>query len=331
MRNRSLNLSVCSALLLLFGCGKGVVKVTNESYEPRIVVSGLLVAGQPVENIHISRNFRLDTNLNETPILLPDADVVLIDEDEEARFPLTFVDSVRFGNADFDYLGDDLVIRTGGTYSLEVRAMVEGEELFASATTTVPVEGFEIVDISPARLQYRQRDEAGDVILPELTIERSPGTTFYLLTAIPLNFSVDSFVYDNPFDHENPETIDLFDYDYEWEWIQNTPKTAGQSKMGLFWWDLWFYGRHEIVVYASDPNWATSCRLSTSCRSWMAISMKGCSNSRGPASAISVPPSPTQCTSRSLETNDRAPYLMPFTWAQVVEVMAVRSVPRAKT
>ena len=68
--------------------------------------------------------------------------------------------------------------------------------------------------------------------------------------------SVDSFIYDNPFDDEDPGSIDLTDYDYQFEWIQNTPRRAGQSKMGLFWWDVWFYGRHEIVVYAADPNWA---------------------------------------------------------------------------
>ena len=256
MRGRSLLLSLSSAAMIFLGCGEGIVKVTNESYEHRIVVSGLLLAGHPVENIHVSRNFRLDQNLNETPILLAGANVLLIDEDEAVSYPLTFVDAPRFEDAGFAYLGDDLVIRKGGRYSLEVRATVEEKELFARATTTVPVDGFGIVDIRPQRIRYRERDETDDVIIPEVTIERSPGTTFYLLTAIPLDMSVDSFIYDNPFDDENPRSIDLTDYDYQYEWIQNTPRAAGQSKMSVFWWDVWFYGRHEIVVYAADPNWA---------------------------------------------------------------------------
>ncbi len=257
MRSHSFILSICSVMVILFlACGKGIVEVTNKSYERRIVVSGLLLAGHPVENIQVSRNFRLDQNLNETPILLAEADVRLIDEDENISYPLTFVDSPRFEDAGFAYLGNDLVIRKGGTYSLEVRAAVEEEEIFVRARTTVPVDGFEIVDIRPNRIRYRERDETDDVIIPEVTIERSPGTTFYLLTAIPLDMSVDSFIYDNPFDDENPRSIDLTDYDYQYEWIQNTPQAAGQSKMGLFWWDVWFYGRHEIVVYAADPNWA---------------------------------------------------------------------------
>ena len=256
MTTRSFLLSICVSTALHLGCGEGIVEVTSGSYERHIVISGLLLAGHPVENIHVSRNFRLDENLNETPIFLPEADVVLIDEDEALDYQLTFVDSVLFEHRGFAYLGDDLVIRTGGTYSLEVRATVEDEELFARVTTKVPVDGFEIVDIRPERTKYYVRDEAGELIIPEVTIERSPGTTFYLLTAIPLDMSVDSFVYDNPFDDENPRSIDLSDYDYQYEWIQNTPTGAGQSKMGLFWWDVWFYGRHEIVVYAADANWA---------------------------------------------------------------------------
>ena len=93
-------------------------------------------------------------------------------------------------DAGFAYLGDDLVIRKGGTYSLEVRATIEAEEIFARATTTVPLDGFQIVDISPERIRYRERDVTDDVIVPEVTIERSPGTTFYLLTAPPENLWV---------------------------------------------------------------------------------------------------------------------------------------------
>jgi hypothetical protein len=258
MRQRSFVLALSLAgVVQSLSCGEGVVSVTNQSYQPRIVVSGLLIAGHPVEDIHVSRNFRLDENLNETPIFLTEAAVLLIDEDEAANYPLTFVDSPSFEKRGFAWRDDTpLAIRAGGTYSLEVRATVEGQELFTRATTTVPGAGFEIVDLTPERTEYRARDGAGNVIMPEVTIERSPGTTFYLLTAVPLDMSVDTFIYDNPFSDEDPRKIDLFDFNYEFEWIQNTPVGAGQSKMGLFWWDVWFYGRHEIVIYAVDANWA---------------------------------------------------------------------------
>lgn len=229
MRHPSFVLALGLAVMVYsLSCGEGVVSVTNQSYQPRIVVSGLLIAGHPVEDIHVSRNFRLDENLNETPVFLTEAAVLLIDEDEAANYPLTFVDSPSFEKRGFAWLGDTpLVVRAGGTYSLEVRATVEGQELFTRATMTVPVSGFEIVNLTPERTEYRARDEAGDVIIPEVTIERSPGTTFYLLTAVPLDMSVDSFIYGNFFWHEDPRNIDLFDFDYEFEWIQNTP--AGQA------------------------------------------------------------------------------------------------------
>ena len=78
-------------------------------------------------------------------------------------------------------------------------------------------------------LGYRERDESGEVIDVEVTIERSPGTTFYLLTALPLDPSQSTFVYDNPFTDEKVNDVDLFDFNYEFEWIQNTPATAGEG------------------------------------------------------------------------------------------------------
>ncbi len=26
--------------------------------------------------------------------------------------------------------------------------------------------------------------------------------------------------------------------------------------MNVFWWNVWYYGRHQIVVYAADKNYA---------------------------------------------------------------------------
>ena len=59
------------------------------------------------------------------------------------------------------------------------------------------------------RAYQRRRPSAretlsGEIIDLEITIERSPGTTFYLLTAVPLIPTLDTFVYDNPFTDEKP-------------------------------------------------------------------------------------------------------------------------------
>ncbi len=248
---------VCLALVGLMGCGEGKVKVTNSSYQPRLVIQGLLIPGQPVEQIHISTNFRLNANLRATNLLLPEAQVAIVEEATGQRYPLVFEANLDFHRSFFAYRDvPELVIRPGQTYALEVSAQVEGQMLTARATTTVPQAGFDIAGISHESLAYRQQDEDGEVIDVEVAIQRSPGTTFYLLTAVPLTPSSESFVYDNPFTDEKADDLDLDDFDYGWEWIQNAPREAGVSLMQIFWWDVWFYGRHEIVVYAADQNWA---------------------------------------------------------------------------
>jgi len=258
--------TVCIGIAALFfclSCGDPQVKVTNTSYEPRIVIAGLLMPDHPVNEIHIARNFRLDQDLRSMPLLLPDAVAVIIDEATGERFPLTFspVDSGPFPDFDtsyFAYQGNgDLTIRHGARYTLEVSAEVEGQELFARATTTVPEPGFRIADLSHDRFHYRERGPDDEVIAPHLTIQRSSGTDFYLLTAVPLTPSADSFIYDNPFTDEDAADLDLNDFNDQFEWIQNTPPEPGQSSMQIFWRDVWFYGRHEITVYAADANYAS--------------------------------------------------------------------------
>jgi hypothetical protein len=268
LRQRVTNAAcVCVSVLLLWitGCGDPQVRVTNTSYEPRIVIAGLLMPDHPVNEIHISRNFRVNENPSQTPLLLPDAMAVLIEEETGERFELTFtpVESAfgaffDFQKSFFAYQGEEnLTIRHGADYTLEVSAEMEGQELFARATTTVPERGFRIAAVSHERFRYRERGTDDEVITPELTIERSPGTDFHLMTAVPLAPSPTSFIYDNPFTDEDPNNLDLGDFVYEFEWIQNTPLGSGLSSMQIFWWDLWFYGQHRIVVYAADANYAS--------------------------------------------------------------------------
>ena len=92
----------------------------------------------------------------------------------------------------------------------------------------------------------------------KVRLQRSPGTTFYLLTAVPLDPSADSYIDDNAFTDETSEDLsrnDIIDYSYNAEWIQNTPPTAGISTMDVFWWDVWFYGEHRVTIFAADDNY----------------------------------------------------------------------------
>jgi hypothetical protein len=246
-------------VLLASGCGEGKVPVTNNSYEPRIVIEGFLSPGQDVggdNGILLTRNIRFDADLNQLDLLIRDAEARLIDVASGQTYPLVFDET----NSQYGYEGDDLEIGYGQTYTLEVRASVDGTELEARATTTVPVEGFRIVEVAPdLTMPYRPLDADGEPVNFKLTIDRSPGTRYYLTTIRPRTFGSDNFVYDNPFADLDPEDVedDIDDFYYSWDWIQNTPREAGQSTIELFWFFLWFYTDYDIVVYAADSNYSS--------------------------------------------------------------------------
>ena len=107
----------------------------------------------------------------------------------------------------YQYIGDDLTIVAGGTYRLEVSAEIDGKQLSTRASTTVPAGGFRIAGISHDNLPYRPRGDDGEFVDVKVQIERSPGTTFYLLTAVPAEPSVENFIYDNAFTDEKPEDL----------------------------------------------------------------------------------------------------------------------------
>lgn len=240
---------------LLWACGDPALDIVGQGYEPRIAIEGLLMPGYPVRGIRVTRNFRVDRAVPDLR-LDPGATVTLVDEGSGRRFPLEFQDALSLDGRGWGYPGTDLAVDYGGTYSLEVAARVDGQDLFARATTTVPDRGFRIVAISPERVGYRERDAGGQVRDVTVAIERSPGTRFYLLTVRPLEPSQESFIHDNPFTDETPGQVDLIDFAYEWEWVQNAPPVPGLTTMNVFWWDLWFYGRYEVVAFAADANYA---------------------------------------------------------------------------
>jgi hypothetical protein len=254
---RFLRYTALSALLLS-GCGEPTVTASNDSYEPRIVVEALLMPGSPVTRIRVARNLRVTANLRTTVIPIDDASVVLTVDATGSRHVLTYHRGAPFDFRDhyYEYRGDDLTIEHGASYTLEVEAVIERQSLAMRATTTVPQPGFRIASISHDRLPYRPVGPDGEVVDVQMQIERSPGTPLYLMTVVALDASAETFVYDNPFTDEDPDDLDVFDFNYEYEWLQNPPLTAGTSTMNVFWWDLWYYSDYQIVVYAADANYA---------------------------------------------------------------------------
>ena len=50
--------------LLFIGCGKAVLDLEDETYEPKIVIDGYIMPNHKVDNIRISRNFPLNKEID---------------------------------------------------------------------------------------------------------------------------------------------------------------------------------------------------------------------------------------------------------------------------
>ena len=247
--------------ILFSSCGKGIVQVSNESYEPRIVVEGILLPHHQVSKIRITKNFPIDKNLNYYSLIFnPNrTDVTITDEQTGRIYPLelNIPEDNILENYYYEYNGSDLIIDYGKSYTLEVRTTDNGNELYTKSTTTIPEEGFYIQNINFDNLLYRARDENDDLINFQITINRSPGTTFYRTSVKSSDASTETFIYDNPFTEVDAQDVqdDINAYMYNYNWIMDTPETPGTSLFSLYWINFWFYGEYQIIVYAADKNY----------------------------------------------------------------------------
>jgi len=248
--------------LLFTACGEGVVDVENKSYQPKISIDGFIQPGKKVERIHIFRNFKLGEDLNNI-ILVPDpaeTEVEIIDESSGNNYMLSF----RYPGPQrpldeyyYEYNGNDLLIDYGKSYTLNVTTEIDGRQLSASSTTTVPQQGFSISGINRSHMKFAQKDANGDFASFKVEIERSPGTNFYVAATRPLDTSFDNFISDHLFGELKREDYDdnLDDFDSSEDWIQNTPLTAGTSTLDIFMFDLFFYSQYRVIIFAADDNY----------------------------------------------------------------------------
>ncbi len=241
----------------LSGCGKGVVEVDNTLYEPKIVVEAFLYPGHPVDHIKIMRNFPLNSKIQRDSLYLPEANVMLSDDQTGANYTLSY-DSTR---RSFSYPADELIIAPGRTYTLHVQATIEGQPLEASSTTTTPLPGFAIdTMLSTRTIRYLEHDLSGTLIKPQVHFQRSPGVDFYAFSIIALDGDLDHFIRPprNPFIPPRWEEQDIVqrldDLRYSHDLILNTPLTTGEMDRELQWFHFMFYGRYRIIGYASDQN-----------------------------------------------------------------------------
>ncbi|MFB3080334.1 MAG: hypothetical protein ACE1Y1_00980 [Nitrosomonadaceae bacterium] len=233
--------------MLLIAC-QGNVSITEATYEPKIVIQGILIPGQ-VPQIAIRRNFPLNDPLIEpTEIPLTDASATITD-DAGTEYGLTYNPETR------SYEAPQLNVEFGRTYILNANATIDGQVLHTSATTLVPEPGFQILE-EKSLLGSRIYPPQGDGVDFNMVFERSPNTGYYLVSIVALDPDTSNYIYDNPFNDLTPQDVieDFEEWKYNYYWIHNRPPTAGESMTEIRSLYLYFYTRYRIIMYAADRN-----------------------------------------------------------------------------
>ncbi|MBN2425588.1 MAG: DUF4249 family protein [Calditrichaceae bacterium] len=253
-------LMLITAAWIMSSCGEASVDVKNESYEPRIVIEGFLIAGQRNVKMLFTKNFRVDEGFTNLDIFLDlettEASVTCLDDGKV--YELSFIvvqerDEVK--EAYWGYQGSDFLVEPGKTYQLNVSAVVEGQNLSASSITKVPPAGFKITHFNHDSLVYWQKDENGNVLNFEITFDLSADTDFYMAAIQALNPTLKTFIYDNPYGDVEEEDIDLDDDAYKNAAAFNLDPSIGYGKLKLEWYDFSFYDDYRIVMFATDQNY----------------------------------------------------------------------------
>jgi hypothetical protein len=238
-------------LLLLQSCGKPTVSFEEKQFEPNLAIEGYLIPGNKVDKIYVWKNFPAFKNVEN--LAIPHAVVQITDIEEEKIHRLYYNKKFVY----FEYLGYDLDIKSGNTYRLDVSAKIGEKTYQSTSSTTVPNKGLKITAISDDSLSYRQRDTNGNLKHFKVDFERSPGMDLYLVTLTALDASTETFIYDNPFSDVDEQDVgdDLLAWQFNYEWLQDLPKTPGSTSFEIYWYLTSFYGKYELIIYAVDKNW----------------------------------------------------------------------------
>lgn len=245
------------SLLIINGCGEGVVNLSESQYKPKIVIQGYIYPERKVEGVRVSRNYPISDAIRLSPadLVISDADVKIRDLQNDSVYPLSFHPLTL----SYDDPGFSLQIGYGKSYRIDVRAVIDSVPLSAWAVTKTPEAGFRIRR-EESRLDsmiYRQKN--GEALqFFYFRFNRSPSTDFYVLSYNALDADPTTFVYSpvNPFTNaDTQEVIKNFRYfKNTTDFLLNVPMNAGVSEKQILWFNLWFYGRYRLIMYAADLN-----------------------------------------------------------------------------
>jgi hypothetical protein len=242
--------------LIFISCGKTSVSIDERTYEPKIVIIGYIYPERPVSNIRITRNFPVGTTIDKTEIALREANVTLTDMSSNIRYELVY----NPVSLTFEYTEENLGIEYGNSYQLNVSANIDGFDLLASSTTTVPDKGLEIDHEKSVfgDLIYRETDENGQLITPKVAYRQSENSAFFLLSISALDASIESFIYENPFGFDIKDALEddaeIENFQYSARWTKPENQNGGISIIEISWFQLWFYSPYRLVLYAGDEN-----------------------------------------------------------------------------
>ncbi len=233
--------------MTLLAC-EGKVSITEATYQPKMVIQGILSPGN-VPQVAIRRNFPLNEAVIEpAEIPLTDASVTITD-DAGTDYMLLYNPQT------LSYETPQLNVEYGRTYTLNADAIIDGQTLHASSTTTLPDAGFKILE-EKSLLGSRIYPPQGDGVDFNIVFERSPSTGYYLVSIVALDPDTSNYIYDNPFNDITPEEVieDFEEWKYNYYWIHNRPLTAGESSTEIRSLYIYFYTNYRIIVYAADRN-----------------------------------------------------------------------------
>ena len=254
MKNRVILIlaSIFSALLLA-SCGEGKIDISDAKYEPKLVISGYIYPGKNVEKISIMRNIPLNSNVDYSSVILKDADVKVIEVSSGNVFKLVFDDL----SMAFKYNGTELKIEPGKSYRLEVAASVDGKMLKATSTTTVPLNGFKVLEKDLGIVPYREKDANGNLKKMNFNFKPSSNASYYGISIVPLENDYSHFIKDNAYFkiEDSADVIkNLDNYRYQYDWVQNVNSSADKINVEIEWARIWFYSKYRVIVYAGDQN-----------------------------------------------------------------------------
>jgi hypothetical protein len=245
-------------LICLSGCGEGHIDITDASYSPKIVINAYLFGGQNVQDIKITRNIPLTQGVDTSDIILSDAIVKLSDLGSNKEYLLTYNPL----KSSFEYTGNDLIIAYGKSYKIDVYANIDGHELHASSTTTVPLNGLKADNHDLGSIVYRETDANGIIRKINISFRPSENSSATIFSIVALDASTGSFIYNNYYYSEtDTQKIEHALYRYKQNYVFQIGIAPGTQDftVALDWFTIWFYGRYRVIIYAADRNFYDYC------------------------------------------------------------------------